>query len=35
VMRLLRVPQIRESLMGNPQAMAALKPMMQAAGLAA
>jgi hypothetical protein len=35
VMRLLRVPQIRESLMGNPQALAALKPMMQAAGLAA
>jgi hypothetical protein len=35
VMRLLRMPQIRESLMGNPQALAALKPMMQAAGLAA
>ncbi len=35
VLRLLRMPQIRESLMGNPQAMAALKPMMQAAGLAA
>ncbi|MBP2159369.1 MULTISPECIES: hypothetical protein [Asticcacaulis] len=35
VMRLLRIPQIRDSLMGNPQALAALKPMMQAAGLAA
>ena len=35
VLRLLRMPQIRESLMGNPQALAALKPMMQAAGLAA
>jgi hypothetical protein len=35
VMRLLRMPQIRESLLGNPQALAALKPMMQAAGLAA
>ena len=29
------LPQIRDSLMGNPQALAALKPMMQAAGLAA
>ncbi len=35
VMRLLRNPQIREGLVSNPQALAALKPMMQAAGLAA
>lgn len=34
-MRLLRLPQIREGLMASPRAMAALKPMMQAAGLAA
>lgn len=34
-LRILRVPEIRQGLMGNPQVMATLGPMMQAAGLAA
>ncbi len=35
VMRLIRNPDLRQAIMANPQAMAQLKPMMQAAGLAA
>lgn len=34
-MKLLRDPQVRQALMGQPQVLAALRPMMQAAGLAA
>ncbi len=35
VMKLLRLPETRQSLMAQPQNLAALRPMMQAAGLAA
>ncbi len=35
VMRILRMPAVQETLSNNPQAVAQLKPMMQAAGLAA
>ncbi len=35
VMRILRMPAMQEALSNNPQAVAQLKPMMQAAGLAA
>lgn len=34
-LRMLRNPEFRQSLLGNPQMLAQLKPMMQAAGLAA
>ncbi len=35
VMKLLRNPELRQGFMNNPQALAALRPMMKAAGLAA
>ncbi len=35
VVKLMRNPELRQGLMGNPQAVAALRPMMKAAGLAA
>lgn len=35
VMKLLRTPEVRQGLVENPQAMAALRPMLAAAGLAA
>ena len=35
VMKLMRNPELRQGLLGNPQAVAALRPMMKAAGLAA
>ena len=35
VMKLLRNPELRQGILGNPQALAVLRPMMKAAGLAA